>query len=102
MEKNFSNMILKIHDIHLPDAITKIIISFDLERSFDIWFKKKITKPEFVLNITFTSFYDDILKQFQSDFYKHCKGSIEIFKHNSKKKLEIKIKDTIFDFRMMQ
>lgn len=102
MEKKITNEILKLHNIDVPDQIISLIISFDVEKSFEIWFNTNITKIDFIMNINYVSFYEDILSEFQEKFYKHCKGSEIIFKAKCRKMLEKKIKKIIINLKLNQ
>ena len=63
--------------------MTKLIISFDLQLSFNEFFEEMIIDVEFVIGICHISFYDEIIDEFKKNYFKHNKDS----------KIDLRVKD---------
>lgn len=87
MELELSKIISKKYRINFPNELIKLILSFDLEISFDVFLETKFDL-EMAIRLSVPSFYDDILNLFRKDYYKHCDDCNLQFKIKDRKKLK--------------
>ena len=84
MDSDFAEIVSKTFDIQLTKEITQLIFSFDLEKSFELYFNNKLKSNfEFIMNIDYRTFYDEVI----DDFHKHC------YKDNSNASLDMNFND---------
>ena len=93
MQLELSTIISKKYKLNVPPEIIKLILSFDLETSFYMFFQQDCDL-EMVLTINYTSFYDHIIDLFRIEYYKHDNLILKI---KDRKKLKYLIKQIIYE-----
>ena len=96
MESELSKIVSRKYDINFPNELIQLILSFDLEISFDLFLHTQM-HLEMVIRINITSFYDDVLEMFRREYYKECnERNLQI---KDRKKLKKQLKEMIFMYK---
>ena len=92
MQSELSRLISKQYKVNFPSEIMKLILSFDLEICFHVFFQERCDL-QMALTINYISFYDDILDLFRREYYKHSDLNFRI---KDRKKLKYIITEIIY------
>ena len=85
MTQLLKEIVKEEYEIEIPEQLTKLIVSFDLQLSFNEFFEEMTMDFQFVIGICPASFYDEIIDEFKNNYFKHNKDS----------KIDLRVKDII-------
>lgn len=96
MDKHITQVISKNWNLNFTNGLTKLILSFDLSLSLDLYFEEKIqTNFDYIMKLDYRTLYEDIVKDFENKCFKQDSDDLIYLDDEDRKKAKKLIKKKI-------